>query len=121
MVWKIYLKELKDSFRDRKTLFLSVFVPVMMIAAMSFLYEYLFFNSAEKMESITVGISDKTDQAALEWLSTLEYVKFVRTNDPQGAAEAGDVQIAWWWMMRLCRSWSKACPPRSPSMRTKPA
>lgn len=94
MVWKIYLKELKDSFRDRKTLFLSVFVPVMMIAAMSFLYEYLFFNSAEKVESITVGISDKTDQAALEWLSTLEYVKFVRTKDPQGAAEAGDVQIA---------------------------
>lgn len=94
MVWKIYLKELKDSFRDRKTLFLSVFVPVMMIAAMSFLYEYLFFNSAEKVESITVGISDKTDQATLEWLSALEHVQFVRTKDLQGAAEAGDVQIA---------------------------
>ncbi|WP_028988252.1 ABC transporter permease [Thermicanus aegyptius] len=94
MVWKIYLKELKDAFRDRKTLFLSVFVPVMMIAATSFLYEYLFFDSAEKVENITVGISDKTDQAALEWLSTLEYVKFVRTEDPQRVAEAGDVQIA---------------------------
>jgi sodium transport system permease protein len=94
MVWRIYLKELKDALRDRKTLFLSVFVPVIMIAAMSLLYENLFFKSEEKIEETTIGISESTDEATLEWLSSLDYMKFVKTDDPLAAAEAGNVQIA---------------------------
>ncbi|GAB2697661.1 ABC transporter permease [Paenibacillus thermoaerophilus] len=94
MIWNIYLKELKDTLRDRKTLVLSILVPIVMIAAMSMLYEKLMNDATKEVPQVTVGVSDQLQPDTLQWLSGLEGVKIVPSADPKAAATEGDVQVA---------------------------
>ncbi|SDD76709.1 sodium transport system permease protein [Paenibacillus sp. UNCCL117] len=93
MIWGIYKKELKDSFRDRRTLMLSIFLPVLLISGMSLLYENLFFRE-NAPAAAKVGVAQTIDEATWQWLSTMPDVELTRVADPQGAALEGEVQIA---------------------------
>ncbi|WP_159887280.1 ABC transporter permease [Paenibacillus puerhi] len=93
MIWGIFKKELKDSIRDRRTLMLSIFLPVLLISGMSLLYENLFFREEQEVTA-KVGIAQTTDEATWQWLSSMPGVEWTKLADPQEAAVKGDVQIA---------------------------
>ena len=49
MLLKIYFKEMKDSFRDRRTLLLTVLLPIIMMTGLTFFYEKLKRNYLQIM------------------------------------------------------------------------
>lgn len=94
MVRKIYLKELKDIFRDRKTLFLSVIIPVIMISALTLFYENMFFKSEDQIEVYEIGVDDALDTALYQHLDAHPSLKLISTADPLQAAVDGRVRAS---------------------------
>lgn len=93
MIWAIYRKELKDALRDRKTLLLSVLLPMVLIVGMIFFFEQLASDSREG-NTYAVGVESGAEQEALEWLNGIEFLDIQVSDDPVQAAENGEVRAA---------------------------
>lgn len=68
MIWHIYKKEMLDSLRDRKTILLGIFIPIVMILALALFYEMVLLNP-DTDETHPVAVS--ADEETLQWLSAL--------------------------------------------------
>ena len=80
MTWEVYKKEMKDSIRDQKTLFLSVFIPMLFSIGLIFFMEKIFFGDTE--EILPVAVDANIDEAVQEWVSDTEGIKVIVTEDP---------------------------------------
>lgn len=80
MTWEVYKKEMKDSIRDQKTLFLSVFIPMLFSIGLIFFMEKIFFGDTE--EILPVAVDANIDEAVQEWISDTEGIKVIVTEDP---------------------------------------
>lgn len=94
MIFKIYLKELKDMFRDRKTLMLSVIVPIMMISGMLLFYENMFYSSDDRIEVSKVAVAASVDEQVIQALQASEALEVIEVADPLQAARDGEARVA---------------------------
>jgi sodium transport system permease protein len=86
MIWHVYKKELLDSFRDRKTILLGIFIPIAMIMAMVLVFENVLLDP-ETDDAYRVAI--ETDDDSFEWFRTLPNIEWIRTDEPEEAVRSG--------------------------------
>lgn len=92
MLLKIYLKEMKDSFRDTRTLFLMIFLPIIMMAAMTLFYEKLVSDGKGETFKLAVATSISAEEEMI--LSSYENIKIVKGENPEQLLTNGDAQAA---------------------------
>lgn len=92
MLLKIYLKEMKDSFRDRRTLFLMIFLPIITMTAMTFFYEKLVSDGEGETFKLAVETSINAEEEMI--LSVYENVEIVKSDNPEQMLTDGEAQGA---------------------------
>ncbi|MFT4413942.1 ABC transporter permease [Fredinandcohnia humi] len=92
MLRKIYIKELKDSFRDRRTLLLTVLLPIIMMTGMTFFYESLISDG--EGETFNLAVQDTAAADMEQVFSGFENIELIPSSDPEAALEEGDAQAA---------------------------
>lgn len=88
MFRKVYIKEMKDAFRDRRTLFLTVFLPIIMMTVLTFLYEGMISVDEDKTYLLAVEESITSEEEQL--ISFLPNVELVKTDNPEHIVKEGD-------------------------------
>ena len=91
MLRKIYLKEMKDAFRDRRTLLLTVFLPILMMSALTFFYESLISDGEEKSYTLAVQEDIGHEENIFADYENIELVKY---ENPEEAVKNGEVHAA---------------------------
>ncbi|OXS57846.1 sodium ABC transporter permease [Bacillus sp. DSM 27956] len=92
MLLSIYLKELKDSFRDRRTLLLTVFLPIFMMSGLVFFYENMV--SGGEGETYALAVDSNVSKDVTQIFSGNETIELVNTDDPRKAVEEGEALVA---------------------------
>lgn len=92
MLLKIYLKELKDCFRDRRTLLLTVFLPVIMMTGLTFFYEKMISDG--EGENYKLAVNESFDQQVANAFNGVKNIELVRAADPEKVLQEGNVEAA---------------------------
>src|SRR5690625_366031 len=92
MLLKIYLKEMKDSFRDRRTLLLTVFFPILLMTGLTFFYENLVSDGNEIEYSLAVDSSISSEEKDI--VAGYENIKLVSSEDPEQSVQEGEAHAA---------------------------
>lgn len=92
MLFKTYKKEMMDAFRDRRTLLLTVLLPILMMTALTFFYEGMIGSGEEDTYTLAVEPSLSSEQELL--LGALDNVKLKSTNDPEKVFDEGEAHAA---------------------------
>lgn len=92
MFRKIYLKELKDVFRDSRTLLLTVFLPILMMTGLVFFYETMSSDGEDKTFRLAVPNTITENEERI--FSVFDNIELVKTNNPEKMFESGDAVAA---------------------------
>ncbi|MCR8847522.1 ABC transporter permease [Rossellomorea sp. SC111] len=92
MLLNIYLKELKDSFRDRRTLLLTVFLPIFMMSGLVFFYENMV--SDDEGDTYALAVDSNVSKEISQIFSGYETIELVKTDNPKKAVEEGEALVA---------------------------
>ncbi len=93
MLLKIYKKELIDSIRDKRTLMLSVFLPIIMMTGLTFFYESMISDDSGQI--YTLAVDESLSKAELDLLDAEgSNIELVLSKDPEAALEDGDAMAA---------------------------
>lgn len=86
MMWHIYKKEMLDSLRDRKTIVLSIFIPIVMMLAMVLFYENVLLNPRTDE---TYKVAASVDEETFQWLTSLPKIEAVASDAPEKDVQDG--------------------------------
>ena len=91
-MFNILKKELKDSFRDQRTLLLTVLLPLVLMSALVLLYEKMLSTNDDEIYPVAV----KEEQAPFlqQILTSYNNIDLITVEDLHEAIEAGDVVAA---------------------------
>lgn len=92
MLRKIYVKEMKDSFRDKRTLLLTVLLPIVMMTGLVLFYERMLSDGEGEVFTLAVNESFGVEEEAL--FAGADNIKFVKAADPEAVVGDGDAQAA---------------------------
>lgn len=92
MFRKIYIKEMKDSFRDRRTLLLTVLLPILMMTALTLFYENLISDGGE--EVYTLAVESSITQEEENIITSHENVEIVKSSNPEELLQEGETHAA---------------------------
>ncbi|MFP3718942.1 ABC transporter permease [Niallia circulans] len=92
MLFKLFLKELKDSFRDRRTLLLSVFLPIIMMTGLTLFYEKLV--SSDDGDTYQLAIPTNINEEMKANLAAYTNIELIDSNNPEKMVKDGDAQAA---------------------------
>ena len=92
MLRKLYIKELKDSFRDRRTLLLSVLLPIIMMTGLTLYYEYLLSDGKE--ETFQLAVPTQLDDEIKTNISVYPNIEIKSSKDPEQMVQEGNAQAA---------------------------
>ncbi|WP_394232184.1 ABC transporter permease [Niallia oryzisoli] len=92
MLLKIYLKEMKDCFRDSRTLILTVLLPIIMMTGLTFFYEKMVSDDEGKTFTLAVDQSFSNQEEAL--FAPYEHIEFVHSENPEESLEEGEALAA---------------------------
>jgi sodium transport system permease protein len=92
MLLNIYIKELKDCFRDRRTLLLSVFLPVIMMTGLTFFYEKLVSDGSDEVYTLAVDTAFSTEAEQL--FAGFPNIQIEPVPDPEQSVADGDAHAA---------------------------
>ncbi|MGD6902394.1 ABC transporter permease [Bacillus infantis] len=92
MLRNIYIKEMKDILRDRRTLLLSVLLPILLLTGLTLFYEKMM--SDDGSETYTLAISDAAGEEALELVSGIPNLKVSGYANPGKAVKDGKAHAA---------------------------
>ena len=92
MLLKIYFKEMKDSFRDRRTLLLTVLLPIIMMTGLTFFYEKLISGNEGETYTLAVDQSLSGEEKAL--FADNENIELVLSENPEETVEEGEALAA---------------------------
>ena len=81
MLFKIYRKEMVDSFRDRRTLLLTVFLPILMMTALIFFYEGIISSHEDEIYTLAVESTISNEQELL--LKSMANVELLKSESPE--------------------------------------
>ncbi|MCS0543018.1 ABC transporter permease, partial [Aeromonas veronii] len=91
MLRKIYLKELKDCFRDRRTLILTVLLPIIMMSGMTFFYENMISDG--EGDTFQLAVEESSMIEAERVLSGVENVELIESSNLEQSIQDGDAQV----------------------------
>ncbi|WP_050616436.1 ABC transporter permease [Bacillus testis] len=92
MLLNIYLKEIKDCFRDRRTLLLSVLLPILIVSGMTLFYESLLSDGKEDTYTLAVNKAASTDE--LKKMIPGSQIKLIPSEHPERTVKDGKAQAA---------------------------
>ena len=92
MLRKIYFKEMKDSFRDKRTLLLTVLLPIVMMTGLVLFYESMLSDGEGEVFTLAVNESFGVQEEAL--FVGVDNIEFVKAADPEAVVGDGDAQAA---------------------------
>ncbi|MFD1737845.1 ABC transporter permease [Bacillus salitolerans] len=92
MLRKIFIKELIDCFRDRRTLLLTVLLPIVMMTGLTLFYENLISDGEGDTFTLAVNQDFTTDEKSI--ISVFENISLLPVLDPEEAVKEGDAQAA---------------------------
>ena len=92
MSWNIYKKEMLDALRDRKTILLSVLIPILFNLALVFFFDRVFL--ADNVETYQVAVEENTDSLLIEWLEEIDTIEIITSDDPNALIQNGEAQVA---------------------------
>ncbi|GAA0321614.1 sodium ABC transporter permease NatB [Bacillus carboniphilus] len=92
MSWYVYKKEMLDALRDRKTILLTILIPILFNLALVFFMDRVFL--AENEETYQVAVSESMDGQIVDWLGELESVEVVKDGSPLSLMEDAKAQLA---------------------------
>ncbi|MFZ7943422.1 ABC transporter permease [Neobacillus sp. 19] len=92
MLLKIYLKEIKDCFRDRRTLLLTVLLPIIMMSGLTFFYEKLISDG--EGENYKLAVNDSVGHEIEEIFAGFKNIELVKAANPDAVLKEGKVQAA---------------------------
>jgi len=92
MAWHVFMKELKDALRDRKTIVLSILLPILFNLGLLFFMEKVFMN--DEVEQVKVAVDSASDKQVTNWLEDIEELEIVSSEDPLKMVENGDAVVA---------------------------
>lgn len=92
MLLNIYWKEMKDSFRDRRTLLLTVFLPIIMMTGLTLFYENMV--SEGEGEEYTLAVETSISEEVIQLLAPFENINLLKSANPEEALEKGEAQGA---------------------------
>jgi len=92
MLFKLFLKELKDSFRDRRTLLLTVFLPIIMMTGLTLFYEKLV--SSDEGDTYQLAIPTNINEEMQANLAVYTNIELVDADNPEKMVKDGDAQAA---------------------------
>jgi sodium transport system permease protein len=90
-IWLVLKKELIEQFRDRKTLFTALFLPVLIWAAMAFLTDS--FASQNNEKEVRIPVTSKWTEAQQEQFTQLTGLKTYVPKDPAKEVETGEAEL----------------------------
>ncbi|MBU5453954.1 ABC transporter permease [Caproiciproducens sp. MSJ-32] len=90
----ILKKELLDIFRDKKTLILTIFLPIIIYPAMfSFMSSSINNLQDEAEKEINIYIEGDTKSSVADAILSIPAVNLVETDTPQDLLKKGDIQL----------------------------
>ncbi|MCT2344320.1 ABC transporter permease [Bacillales bacterium AN1005] len=92
MFLNIYLKELKDSFRDKRTLLLTVFLPIIIMTLLTLFYEKLVSDG--EGESYQLAVAATLPEEIKASLLANSSIELVEAKNPEEALQNGEAQAA---------------------------
>ncbi|MEK3806282.1 ABC transporter permease [Bacillus sp. FSL H8-0547] len=92
MLLNCYIKEMKDCFRDSRTLILTVLLPIILMTGLTLFYERMVSGGEE--DTYTLAVEETINQAEAELFTPLKNVELVKTGNPEEAVKEGDAQAA---------------------------
>ncbi|WP_042454499.1 ABC transporter permease [Neobacillus dielmonensis] len=92
MLLNIFLKEIKDCFRDRRTLLLTVLLPVIMMTGLTFFYENMISDNGD--EKYRLAVSESMNQDLKGIFTGFKNIDLVEAADPEAALEDGKAEAA---------------------------
>ncbi|MED4018936.1 ABC transporter permease [Sutcliffiella cohnii] len=92
MLRNIYLKEIKDSFRDRRTLLLTVLLPLVMMTGLTFFYESLMSDGDGDVYNLAVSEAISEEEKAI--LQGYENINIKLAQNPEEMVQEGEVHAA---------------------------
>lgn len=92
MLFRIYKKEMIDSFRDKRTLLLTVFLPILMMTALTFFYESIIAGGEGETYTLAVETTLSPNQETI--VGSMENVELLAAEDPEQELIDGNAQAA---------------------------
>lgn len=92
MLLKIFFKEMRDCFRDRRTLLLTVLLPIIMMTGLTFFYENLISNDEGETYKLAVDSSFSTEEEII--FSDYKNIEFVKSSNPEETLQKGEALAA---------------------------
>ncbi|MBM7702233.1 ABC transporter permease [Metabacillus iocasae] len=92
MIGHVYKKELKDSFRDKKTIYLSVLLPILFNIGILFFFDMYISNQGK--DEMNVVVNEQADNTVVQWMEQGENITIERVEDPVKAVEEGKALVA---------------------------
>lgn len=92
MLLKIYLKEMKDCFRDRRTLLLTVLLPIIMMTGLTLFYEKMISHDGAEIYELAVEQSFSIDEESL--FANYDNIEFVKAENPEEVLQEGKAVAA---------------------------
>lgn len=92
MLRKIYFKEMKDSFRDKRTLLLTVLLPIVMMTGLVLFYESMLSDGDGEVFTLAVNESFGVQEEAL--FVGVDNIEIVKAADPEAVVGDGNAQAA---------------------------
>ena len=92
MFLNMYIKELKEALRDRRTLLLSVFLPILLLTGLTLFYESMMATDEEETHTLAVDPSFSTDAKSL--LKDFPQIDVQSFKNPTDAVQDGKAAAA---------------------------
>lgn len=88
-MWKtVFLKEMTDALRDRKTLLLTVLIPLLTMLGLVFFYESMIADPGD--EAYTVAINEQLPAEMNQMIKEVKNLNLETFDDPQQAVKDGE-------------------------------
>ncbi|PLS17184.1 ABC transporter permease [Bacillus sp. M6-12] len=92
MILHIFLKEMKDSLRDRKTILLSVLLPILFnVGILLFADSYFMPKGDEKMQ---IAVNNTADKEVVSWIEQDKRASVIKASDPVAKVNEGSASVA---------------------------
>ncbi|KGG80106.1 hypothetical protein Y919_08030 [Caloranaerobacter azorensis H53214] len=92
-IWIVFKKEMKDTFRDRKTIFTSIIIPILIFPILSLA---LGSGASEIIEEgakpIDIAVISENDNGLLKYLNAHQGINIINTDEPEKSLEKLEVK-----------------------------
>ncbi|MGE7674762.1 ABC transporter permease [Lysinibacillus sp. NPDC094403] len=91
MLFNIYVKELRDCFRDRRTFLLTVVLPIVLMTVLVFVYEKIV--SQGQGEIYTIAVTETFSEEEEKIFADYKQFEFKQVSDPKNAVADGNAIV----------------------------